>query len=225
MSPGRSPPPTTAGARALGVVGGAVVAGSFQGHDQASLRAALAELGAGFVGVADLPADATDAQVRNLHAAGVRAVRINLRRGGRRALDGLQRRARRVWALVGWHVELYVAGADLPELEPRLARLPRIVIDHLDLTATGQDALLRLVDGGARVKATGFGRVDLHVPATPRAIHAADPHALLAGTDLPSTRARRPFADADLELIVDTLGTNAAPAVLRDNARALYGLA
>jgi len=62
------------------------------------------------------------------------------------------------------------------------------------------------------------------VPATLRAIHAADPTALMAGTDLPSTRARRPFADADLELVVETLAHDAAPAVLHDNARAFYGV-
>jgi hypothetical protein len=83
--------------------------------------------------------------------------------------------------------------------------------------------LLRLVERGARVKATGFGRVELDVPAALRAIHAVDPTALMAGTDLPSTRTRRAFADADLELVGATLGAGAAAAVLHDNARALYG--
>jgi predicted TIM-barrel fold metal-dependent hydrolase len=50
-----------------------------------------------------------------------------------------------------------------------------------------------------------------------------DPTALMAGTDLPSTRTRRAFADADLELVEATLGAGAAAAVLHDNARALYG--
>jgi predicted TIM-barrel fold metal-dependent hydrolase len=207
----------------LGVAGGAVVAGSFQAFDQGWLRAALADLGPGFVGVAQLPADVPDTEVLGLHEAGVRAVRFNLYRGGTEALAGLEALARRVWELAGWHAELYLDGRDLPELEPRLARLPRIAIDHLGMSDAGGDALLRLVGRGARVKATGFGRVDLDVPATLRAIHAVDPGALMAGTDLPSTRARRPFADADLRLIIETLGDGAAAAVLHDNARALYG--
>ncbi|HEX2106004.1 MAG TPA: amidohydrolase family protein [Solirubrobacteraceae bacterium] len=207
----------------LGVARGAVVAGSFQAFDQGWLRAALEELGPGFVGVAQLPADAPDAEILLLHQTGVRAVRFDVYRRGREALNGLEALARRVWDLAGWHAELYVHARDLPELEPRLARLPKVAIDHLGTSADGQDALLRLVGRGARVKATGFGRVDLDVPAALRAIHAVDPTALMAGTDLPSTRARRPFADADLDLIAATLGAGAAAAVLHDNARALYG--
>lgn len=207
----------------LGVAGGAVVAGSFQGFDQDWMRAALAELGPGFAGVAQLPPEVGDDEVLALDAAGVRAVRFNLYRGGRGALDSLETLARRVWDLAGWHAELYLDARDLPELEPLLARLPRIAIDHLGMSGHGRDALLRLVERGAKVKATGFGRVELEVPAALRAIHAAAPTALMAGTDLPSTRARRAFADADLELVVETLGHDAGPAVLHDNARALYG--
>jgi predicted TIM-barrel fold metal-dependent hydrolase len=208
----------------LDVTGGAVVSGSFQSDDQEYLRAALAGLGPSFAGVTQLPPDVSDAEILSLHAAGVRAVRANLFRGGAARLASVEALARRVWDLAGWHVELYVDAADLPELEPRIAALPKVSIDHLGLTAGGRGALLRLVAGGARVKATGFGRVELDVPATLRAIDAVDPGALMAGTDLPSTRARRPFADEDLELIVRTLGDDAAPRVLEANARAFYGV-
>lgn len=204
----------------LGVRGGAVVAGSFQvGH--AWLLDALARLGPAFVGVAELPADVPDAEIRALHRAGVRAVRVNLHRGGRAALHGLEELAARVHALAGWHVEVYAGGAELAELEDRLAALPALSVDHLGLDRAALPVLLRLVAGGARVKATGFGRGDLDVPATLRAIAAVDPRALLFGTDLPSTRAARPFADADLDLVRTALGAHAA-AVLRDNAVALY---
>ena len=70
--------------------------------------------------------------------------------------------------------------------------LPRVVIDHLGRTRAGLPALLELVDGGAFVKASGFGRVDHDVPAALRAIAAVNPAALVFGTDLPSTRAPRP---------------------------------
>jgi hypothetical protein len=80
---------------------------------------------------------------------------------------------------------------------------------------------LRLVAGGAKVKATGFGRGDLDVPATLRAIAGVDPGALLFGTDLPSTRAPRPFADGDVALVTETLGEHAG-AALHDNAVAFY---
>ena len=209
----------TAGLR---VAGGAVVSGSFQAFDQGYLVAALRELGPGFAGVTSLPPGVEDHEVLALHDAGVRAVRFNLHRGGPEALTGLERVARRVWDLAGWHAELYVDAGDLPDLEDRLAALPAIVIDHLGLSSSGRDALLRLVERGAHVKATGFGRVDLDVPATLRAIHAVDPCALMAGTDLPSTRARRPFDPADLDLVEATLGPEAARAALHDNAARLY---
>ncbi len=79
----------------LNVIGGAVVSASFQrGHNH--LRASLAELGPNFVGVADLHPDATDAELQSLDAAGVRGMRVNLYRGGREALDQLERLAHRV---------------------------------------------------------------------------------------------------------------------------------
>jgi predicted TIM-barrel fold metal-dependent hydrolase len=206
--------------RPLGVTGGAVVAASFQAG-RAWLLDALERLGPRFVGVAAAAPDLTDPQVRALDRAGVRAVRVNLYRGGRAALDGLEQLAARVHAVAGWHVEVYADGRTLTELEDRLAALPRLVVDHLGKDRAALPVLLRLVARGARVKATGFGRVDLDVPETLRAIAGADPRALLFGTDLPSTRAARPFADGDVDLVRATLGA-AAPAVLRENALALY---
>ncbi|MEU0939164.1 amidohydrolase family protein [Embleya sp. NPDC005971] len=206
----------------LGVTGGAVVSGSFQGLDRTHLLDALRRLGPGFVGVARLPADVADHTIRELDAAGVRAIRFNIRRGGSARIEELPRLARRVHDLVGWHVELYLDARDLPDLAPVVATLPKLSIDHLGLSREGLPQLLRLVERGAYVKATGFGRGDLDVPAALRAVLAVAPHALVAGTDLPSTRAPRPFRDSDLDLIAEAAGPDLAGAVLHDNARALY---
>jgi len=46
--------------------------------------------------------------------------------------------------------------------------------------------------------------------------------ALMFGTDLPSTRAPRPFSAADIDLLGETLGHHEAAKVLHDNAVALY---
>lgn len=207
---------------ALGVTGGAVVSGSFQGFDQSYLIDALEKLGPGFVGVTQLPPATPDADIRALDRAGVRAVRFNLRRGGSAGLDDLEPLAERVAAVAGWHVEVYVDGRQLAELEPGLAALPRLSIDHLGLHRDGLPSLLRLVEGGARVKASGFGRVELDVPAALRAIAAVDPTALLFGTDLPGTRAPRPFTASDLTLLDATLGPGAARRARHDNAVAWY---
>jgi hypothetical protein len=79
-----------------------------------------------------------------------------------------------------------------------------------------------LVERGVRVKATGFGRVDFDVADVLCQISAVDPGALMFGTDLPSTRAPRPFTPADLELLRETLGPELARRALWDNAIAWY---
>ena len=203
--------------RGLGITGGAIVSGSFQGHDQTYLVDALERLGPGFAGVTQLPAGTADAEILALDRAGVRALRLNLRRGGAPDLE----LARRVHAVAGWHTEVYAAGADLAALEPQLAALPRLSIDHLGLDAEGLAVAVRLAAGGAAVKATGFGRVELDVRAALRAIAAVAPRALLFGTDLPGTRARRPFRPADAELVREVAGEDALGA----NARAFYRVA
>lgn len=209
----------------LGVAGGAIVSGSFQGFDQSYLRDALTRLGPTFVGVTQVPATITDDEITDLDAAGVRAVRFNLYRGGSAGMAELDRLARRVHDVAGWHAELYVDARDLPGLATTLAALPAVSLDHLGLHQAGLVHVLRLVDQGVKVKATGFGRVELDPSAAMAAIVSANPEALMAGTDLPSTRARRPFVDADLDVIAAAVGGEHLGAVLWDNAAAFYRLA
>jgi predicted TIM-barrel fold metal-dependent hydrolase len=148
-----------------------------------------------------------DEDVLALDAAGVRAVRFNLFRGGELDVALTQR----VHEVAGWHVEVYADGAALAAHESRLRELPRLVVDHLGMDAEALPVLRRL---GCMVKATGFGRVELDVEATLRAL---DPDRLMFGTDLPGTRARRPFEPADLDLVAAI-----APQALADNARVWY---
>jgi predicted TIM-barrel fold metal-dependent hydrolase len=209
-------------AKPLGVIAGAVVSGSFQAMDQTYLVDALARLGPAYVGVTQLPANAADADVIELNRRGVRAIRFNLHRGGSEAIDALDEMARRVHDLVGWHVEFYADARELADIVAQLVALPQIVIDHLGMSSEGLPILLKLVEAGARVKATGFGRVSLDGAAALKAIASVNPHALVFGTDLPSTRARRPFAPPDIDLVLDVLGEDAGRLALYDNAVALY---
>lgn len=211
-----------AAARPLGITGGAVVSGSFQAFDQSYLIDALKKLGPGYVGVTQLPASVSDAEIIHLDSKGVRAVRFNLKRGGSESTRHLTSFAERIFKLVGWHVELYVDVAELAELEQILLALPAASIDHLGLSKAGLPTLLRLVAQGVRVKATGFGRVDFSVAQALQAIHKANPKALMFGTDLPSTRAPRPFSKSDIDLLNDVLGPNEAQAVLWQNAAEFY---
>jgi predicted TIM-barrel fold metal-dependent hydrolase len=130
--------------------------------------------------------------------------------------------ARRVHETVGWHVELYVDATELAGLCNTLITLPSVSIDHLGLSSAGMSTLLRLVERGVRVKATGFGRVDFEVRSALQEIYAANPDALMFGSDLPSTRAPRPYTDEDFSLVIDALGDEAAGKVFSGNAIAFY---
>ncbi|MCX2928840.1 amidohydrolase family protein [Mycobacterium sp. CVI_P3] len=209
----------------LPVTGGAVVSGSFQAFDQSYVKDALGQLGPGFVGVTQIPADTTDAEILALDRAGVRAVRFNLYRGGSATLDDIDTLARRVNDIAGWHCEFYLDAADLPGLEATLAALPQVSVDHLAMSDDISGALLRLVESGTVVKATGFGRIRVSDPdALMRSIVKANPGALIFGTDLPSTRAAIPFQDSDIERVADAVGAEHVDAVLASNARKLYRL-
>ena len=210
-------------ARPLGIIAGAVVSGSFQGFDQHYLIAALKRLGPGFVGVTQLPASVTDSELQTLHRHGVRALRFNLKRGGSEQLDQLETLALRVHECVGWHSELYIDTRDLAPLQARLRRLPALSIDHLGLSREGLPDLLQLVEHGVRVKACGFGRVDFEVPLVLQQIHRINPHALMFGSDLPSTRAPRPFQASDLGVLSEALGAEGAQRALWQNAQDFYG--
>lgn len=208
--------------RGYELAGGAVVSGSFQVFDQGYLLQALATLGPAFVGVTQLPATVSDEELIELDKSGVRAVRFNLKRGGSEDVRHLEAMARRVHGVVGWHVELYVDSRELPDLFSTLAALPAVSIDHLGLSREGFPTLLRLAEKGIKIKATGFGRVDFDVAGALRDICNANPDALMFGTDLPCTRAPRPYSDEDLLLLVETLGPKHAGKALCGNAMNFY---
>lgn len=206
----------------LGVDGGVVVSGSFQGTDQSYLKTALAELGPSWVGVTQLPLDATDNDIIELDKAGVRGLRFNLRRA---AIDiaTMTQHAVRAHELVGWHVEMYADGTMLASLEPVVTKLPALSVDHLGMAEEALPYLLNLVDRGARVKASGFGRLNFDVAEAMRRIHAVNPAALMFGSDLPAARAARAFRRGDLDTIADAVGDD-LPAVLSENAHDFYRL-
>lgn len=206
----------------LNVQGGAIVSGSFQGFDQDYLLKALKQMGPTFCGVTQLPFTVTDDEVVNLHGKGVRALRFNIKRGGFEDLSKLDYFARRVYDLVGWHSELYIDAKELPGIASTIEKLPAISIDHLRLSEEGLPHLLRLVDKGIRVKATGFGRVQLSVENALQLIYDVNPDALMFGTDLPATRAKRRFEYRDIEIIQELFDERATNKILYKNAYQWY---
>ncbi|MBN4066781.1 amidohydrolase family protein [Simkania negevensis] len=206
----------------LNIVGGAIVSGSFQAFDQTYLLAALRKLGPSFVGVTQLPDSVPDKELIRYHTAGVRAIRFNFKRGGSEGVKNLESFAKRVHEVVGWHVELYVDSNDLFDLSPTLLRLLAVSIDHLGLSQKGLPELLVLVEKGVKVKATGFGRVDFDVASALKKIASINPDALMFGTDLPSTRAPRPFSDGDIQIVRDIFDDDLLNKIFYLNAVSFY---
>ena len=209
-------------AKPLGVAAGAVVSGSFQANDQTYLMDLLPKLGANWVGVTQIPNDYPDDEIKKLAGIGVRAVRFNVFRGRIDSVDDIVALANRAHAVAGWHSEMYVDAATLAPHVDKLAKLPQLSIDHLGMSEAGIPVLLDLVAAGCKVKATGFGRVKLDVPKALEAIAKKNPNALVFGTDIPSTRAPRPFEPADIDLVERVLGPELAKKAFWDNPLALY---
>ncbi|TDH61728.1 amidohydrolase [Dankookia rubra] len=201
-------------ARKLGITGGVNVAGSVQGGDPRPLLEAAAALGPGFVVVAQADAAQDEAAMRALAASGVRGLRYSLYRGQWADPHAVADHASRA-AGCGLHAQVYADAAVLAPAVAALARLPALVIDHLGMTEAGLPVVLDLARAGAKVKASGFGRVALDVPRALERIAAAAREALMFGSDLPSVRAARPFAPADIDLLRAVLVHDTAAAFYR----------
>jgi predicted TIM-barrel fold metal-dependent hydrolase len=206
------------------LVGGVVVSGSFQGFDQNYLLAALEQLGPAYVGVTQLPPTVDDARLQSLDRAGVRGLRFNLHRNGPQALREWIPFAQRVHDLCRWHVELYADAFLVDRLYDEIAELPSVSIDHMALSRHHSARLLDLVERGVRVKASGFGRLESDPVPLLRDLYAANPQSLMFGSDLPSTRATRPFEEHDLQRIGDALCERGVRRVFNENARQFYRL-
>ncbi|MBB5690035.1 amidohydrolase family protein [Roseomonas alkaliterrae] len=227
-------------AEALGIQRMVIVQPSVYGTDNACSLDAAARFGldrARVVAVVDEGLD--DAALRALHTRGVRGVRFNAVSGNGTPLDQLEALARRI-APLGWHLQLYAEGHQLPDLAPRLASLPvEVVVDHMGgvrtadgLNAPAFQALLRLVgEGRAWVKLCGYrissaGPPFHDVAPFARALLDAAPDRCVWGTDWPhpSLSAWMP----DDGVLLDRLGEWAPSAaerrrVLVDNPARLYG--
>lgn len=227
-------------AGALGIERMVIVQPSVYGTDNRCSLDAAAQFGldrARVVAVVD--PDIDEAALRALHAAGTRGVRFNAVSGNGTPLEGLEALARRI-APLGWHLQVYAEGWQLPDLAPRLAALPvEVVIDHMGgvrtadgVDAPGFQALLRLLGGGrAWVKLCGYrissaGPPFADVAPFARALLDAAPQHCLWGTDWPhpSLTSWMPEDGALLDLLgAWAPGEAERRRVLVDNPARLYG--
>ena len=121
-----------AAAGQVGVRRGVLVQTSFMGTDNALLLAQLAVEPAALRGVAIVAPDAAVQELHRLHAAGVRAIRLNLA-GTDHSLAAWGQAAPLWDALLalGWHVEVHTGGGRLPEALRQLPASLPLVIDHM----------------------------------------------------------------------------------------------
>jgi 2-pyrone-4,6-dicarboxylate lactonase len=134
----------------LGFARNVVVQATCHGADNRAMVDALVHSGGRARGVATVRCDASDEQLRDLDAAGVRGVRFNF---VKRLVDftpreALNEIASRI-AKLGWHVVVYFEAQDLPELWDFFAGLPAtVVVDHMgcpDVTKPIDDSEFELI--------------------------------------------------------------------------------
>ena len=117
----------------LGFSRNIVVQATCHGADNSAMVDALRHSGGRARGVATVKRSISDAQLQELHRAGVRGVRFNFvkRLVDFTPKDELLDIAGRI-AKLGWHVVIYFEAVDLPELWDFFSALPTIVVvDHM----------------------------------------------------------------------------------------------
>jgi predicted TIM-barrel fold metal-dependent hydrolase/predicted NBD/HSP70 family sugar kinase len=206
---GYTPPPASADdlsklQNALGLSRVVIVQPSVYGTDNSCTLDGMRRLGPERArGVAVIDDQTPDAALKDMHAAGIRGVRVNLETGGvsdpaisRRNLAAAIKRV----APLGWHVQVYTRLSVVEAVHDDVMKsdVP-VVFDHFGgaqaeggVDQPGFAALLDLVRSGkAYVKVSGHYRSSAKAPAfddvapLARALIAANPDRIVWGTDWP----------------------------------------
>ena len=181
---------------ATGMRYGVLVQVSVHGTDNRLMAETLRANPGRLRGVAVIPLGLAVGELARLREAGVAGLRLNVLYGGGVGLEDLEGFGVlcRDW---GWHLQLLLDARTLPELAPRIARLPvPVVVDHmghfpatLGVESPGFQALLGLMRDGAWVKLSGAYRLagapwTETVPLA-RALLAVAPDRCVWGSDWP----------------------------------------
>jgi predicted TIM-barrel fold metal-dependent hydrolase len=222
--------------RRAGITHGVLVQPSFFGTDNAEMVKALARDREHLRGVAVVAPDTDSAELRRLHGAGVRAIRLNLKGADRLAQYGsgawpaLYRRAH----ALGWHVEIHVDAGRFPEIAPAFEGSGvALVLDHFGTPGADASRWDATFDAVRSLAASREVWCKLSAPyrlegADPRALAerwlaALGPRQLVWGSDWPFTRFEADNDYAKLRGALDTwLDASVAQAALWDNAARLY---
>ncbi len=233
-------------ARDLGIEKHVFVQPSAYGRDNACMLDAMREVGpARCRGIVDIDEDASDATLRDLNAAGVRGVRVNVNpikpaepgffRSLRPRIEKLDARC----AERGWMLDFLTPGWLTRQLFPTFARLASpFSIAHMGMFlangGAGQPGFLELLDfcktnPRCWVKLTGVYRVSTapgFADAAPlaQALIAAIPDRLIWGSDYPHLSFGHVHTDELFGLLKSWAPDAAAQRrILEDNPARLFG--
>jgi predicted TIM-barrel fold metal-dependent hydrolase len=225
--------------RRLGLGRAVIVQASCHGTDNRAMVDALRSDPARYRGVAMIDDATTDAELREMHEAGVRGIRFNFIKalGGAPDMRLFHRAADRARPL-GWHMVMQLQGDGVPEMAEviRALRMP-VVIDHmgrvdpaLGVGGPAFRALLALLpDERIWVKLSGAERMTRSpfAEALPfaRALQRAAPDRVLWGTDFPHPNLATPVDEMELLDLVPDFAPTAEDRqrLLVDNPARLYG--
>jgi predicted TIM-barrel fold metal-dependent hydrolase len=229
----------------LGVERAVLIQPSVYGTDNTAMLDAMKAAPAKFRGVAVVADDIADSELKRMHEAGVRGVRVNIvdvkdRKAGTLPLAALKKLAAKVQPF-GWHMEFLMHVDEFPDLDQMLEDFPvPTVYGHFGYMKTdhgtgnpGFQALLRMMQAGrAWVKLTGPYRISAQplphadTNAYAHSLLRAAPSQVVWGSDWPHVMVKTAMPnDGDL---ADMLSTSIADAALRkqvlvDNPARLYG--
>jgi len=226
---------------------------SIYGTDNACMMDAMAVLGPRARGVAVLAPETPVAEVDDLHAQGVRGLRLNVASVASLSSDKLRdafSATARLAARNGWHVQTFLPTEAIAPLAQAFLDLPvPVVIDHFGLLGPhhaleAATPLLRLLESGrVWVKLSAPYRIaddpsDPGIAPLARRLAAANPERIVWGSDWPHTPAHghahvagdeeQPYRDLDtralLTAVRDWLPDPALQQrLLVDNPARLYG--
>ena len=229
---------------ALGLARAVLVQPSVYGSDNRVLLNALDAMQGAWRGVAVVEPDVSASALQEMHAAGVRGVRVNVvdvqSNKGVLPLKQLRGLAERI-APLGWHMEFLLHVHEFPRLDQQLAGFPVDVVfghlgylpTHLGIGDAGFQALLRLLQAGrAWVKLTGPYRISgsklpyADVAPFAHALLDAAPRQIVWGSDWPHVMVKGAMPnDGDLMDILSTWipDPSIRHQVLVSNPERLYG--
>jgi D-galactarolactone isomerase len=115
----------------LGITRNVIVQPSTYGVDNRCLVDSLKQFGKSARGIAVVNTSVTDAELKELNAAGVRGIRFNIAQGGGTTWEMINPLVKRIMPL-GWHVQIQATGPDILAHKELLNSVPcQVVFDHL----------------------------------------------------------------------------------------------